>query len=91
MNKQESLDFVENNRSALIALSEIILEADTVREGNYKRYNPEVRELAIELVERWIKGVFAFAEDIELPQADRTNLYIRLDEERYSQNDGATP
>lgn len=91
MKKQESLDFVDNNRSALIALSEILLEADTVRNNSYSKYSPEVRALAIELVEKWIKGVFAFAEEVDLPKQEGSNLYIRIEEERYSQNDAPTP
>lgn len=91
MKKQESLDFVENNREALVALSEILLEADTVRKNSYEKYSPEVRALAIELVERWIKGVFALQEEVDLPKAEQSNLYIRLDEERYSQKDAPIP
>lgn len=89
MNKKESLDFVEQHRSILIALSDILLEADTVRENNYKKFSPEVRALAIELVERWIKGVFAFSEDVNLPEGNRTNLYLRLEDERFGQSDGS--
>jgi hypothetical protein len=90
MKKQESLDFIENNREALITLSEILLAADTVRPNSYSKYSPEVRALAIELVEKWIKGVFAFAEDVSLPEKERDSLYTRLEAENYgNRNDGA--
>ena len=76
--------FIEDNRDALIRLTDILKEADTVRENVWTiKYPPEVRLLAVELVELWIKKEFDLDESVRLPKKEDEGLYRRLEREAY--------
>ena len=80
MGPRKTRQFPFENQDAFIRLSDIIKEVDTVRENRFDRYPVEVRRLAIELLEIWIKNEFALSgEDIKLPQKDVDNIYRRLE------------
>lgn len=76
--------FIEENRDALIRLTDILKEADTVKENIWTlKYPPEARRLAIELVELWIKREFDLDETVRLPKNEDEGLYRRLERETY--------
>lgn len=78
----ESQRFLHENRESLLRLSDILKEADTVKENGYSEYTPRERALAIELTERWIKEAFALSrEDSTLPTRDVDNIYLRLEKD----------
>lgn len=77
---RKTRQFLFENQDAFIRLSEIIKEVDTVRENRFDKYPVEVRRLAIELLETWIKNEFALSgEDVKLPVKDVDNIYRRLE------------
>lgn len=76
--------FIEENRDALIRLTDILKEVDTVKENQWTiKYAPEVRKLAIELVELWIKKEFDLEETVKIPVREEEGLYRRLEREAY--------
>ena len=83
MNVTQTNKFIFENREAFLRLSDIIKEVDTVRKNRYDQYTPEVRALAIELLETWIKTEFALSreDNLPLPTRDVDNIYRRLEEE----------
>lgn len=85
MGPRNTKKFLFENRESFIRLSEIIKEADTVKRNKYDKYTPEVRALAIELLEQWIKTEFALSgeDNIQLPTKNDDNLYLRLEEEAF--------
>lgn len=84
MGPRQQRKFIEENRDSLIRLTDILKEVDTVRENVWTiKYPPEVRSLAIELVELWIKKEFDLDETVRLPKKEDEGLYRRLERETY--------
>jgi hypothetical protein len=66
----------------LIALSEILREANKLTSAKYEAHSYETRRLAIKLVEDWITNIFGVAYSSEEFEGDEEeNLFKRLDKE----------
>ena len=79
-------DFISENKEALIVLSDKLNEANKIK-GNYDKYNYKSRELAIKIVEEWMRECFGIAYSNELlPPVEEDNLYRRLNKERQESN-----
>lgn len=69
------MSFFKDNKKAVEVLSKIIKEADSIKSETYADYDPEVRKLAISLVERWLQEVFDIENLDELPEQQDDDIY----------------
>lgn len=81
MNSTQYQQYIDNNTEALKELSRILEEANKIK-GRYDKYSIESRQLAINLVEDWMKEIFSNAFTLkDLPPVDyqeETGVYWRL-------------
>lgn len=89
MRKQKAVDpevprrlqkWLENNKDAVHILGRKIRELDTVRKNQYSHYSVESRQLAIEIIESWLREVYgvAWSSEFMYPEED-DQIYTVLD------------
>lgn len=82
LSKRAAKKFLEDNKEALVFLSEKVRQLEKGRNTKYCRFSQDARWLAAELIEEFITECFgiAYTAEMELP-FESDNLYLRLDEQ----------